>query len=147
MPLSLFHIYTINGFDQCYKKKKTSKNHIYIHINQLQEGLYYWSFKFLIPGSLHQIYHASILIPWSSPHTSSNLQFILFECTYSWLLAWLAIKAWRLPMHCPIVQSKRALLEFLLIIDVYICCWNVVKCNKINISCGIIWCNLIDAEF
>lgn len=90
-------------------KKKTSKNPIYIHINQLQEGLYYWSFKFLIPGSLHQIYHASILIPWSSPHTSSNLQFILFECTYSWLLVWLAIKAWRLPMHCPIVQSKRAL--------------------------------------
>lgn len=40
MPLSLFHIYTINGFDQCYKKK-TSKNPIYIHINQLQEGLYY----------------------------------------------------------------------------------------------------------
>lgn len=91
------------------KKKKTSKNHIYIHINQLQEGLYNWSFKFLIPGSLHQIYHASILIPWSSPHTSSNLQFILFEYTYSWLLVWLAIKAWRLPMHCPIVQSKRAL--------------------------------------
>lgn len=90
-------------------KKKTSKNPIYIHINQLQEGLYYWSFKFLIPGSLHQIYHASILIPWSSPHTSSNLQFILFECTYSWLLVWLAIKAWRLPMHCPIVQSERAL--------------------------------------
>lgn len=108
MPLSLFHIYTINGFDQCYKKN-TSKNPIYIHINQLQEGLYYWSFRFLIPGSLHQIYHASILIPWSSPHTSSNLQFILFECTYSWLLVWLAIKAWRLPMHCPIVQSERAL--------------------------------------
>lgn len=42
MPLSLFHIYTINGFDQCYKKKKHQKiPYIYIHINQLQEGLYY----------------------------------------------------------------------------------------------------------
>lgn len=56
------------------KKKKTSKNHIYIHINQLQEGLYNWSFKFLIPGSLHQIYHASILIPWAPIlHQTFNL--------------------------------------------------------------------------
>lgn len=32
MPLSLFHIYTINGFDHCYiKKKNIKKSHIYTH--------------------------------------------------------------------------------------------------------------------
>lgn len=39
-----------------------------------------------------------------SPHTSSNLHF----CVVHRLLAWLA-KAWRLPIHCSIVQSECAL--------------------------------------
>lgn len=73
-----------------------------------------------------------------SPHTSSNLHFcVVLTCK-------------GLKVAHTLLHSSKWMSIVGIIIDNrigIICCWNVVKCNKINISCGINWCKLIDADF
>lgn len=105
--LFISYIYHQWFWSLLYKKKNIKKSHIYTHKSASGRPLLLIILVFdsrEFTSNLSCKYFDTL-----SPHTSSNLHFILFECTYSWLLVWLAIKAWRLPMHCPIVQSKRAL--------------------------------------
>lgn len=103
--LSLYsiYIYTINGFDRCFEKKPEPIKKYKIHISasgkprSTIDHISFW---------LQGVYIKSIMqvLNTLSPHTSSNLHF----CVVHRLLAWLA-KAWRLPIHCSIVQSEWAL--------------------------------------